>query len=68
MTSTPTVLGSSATSPPVSSWGTTIESPHIELLGASPAEVEARLRKHVGELVDDTLVLETEFVSVVPLG
>jgi len=70
VTSTPTVFGLIQRDPTTGQFlGTIIGFSHVEFLGTSPAEVEVRLRQHVAELVaGDTLVLDTEFVSVVPLS
>jgi len=42
---------------------------HIVFVGPSPIVVEQKLRAHVADLIaGGTLVLETDFVSVVELG
>ena len=42
---------------------------HIVITGPSPAVVESKLRAHVATLITSrTLVLETDFESIVQLG
>ena len=42
---------------------------HIVFTGPSPAVVESKLRAHVATLIESrTLVLETDFESIVQLG